>query len=113
MLKYGAVLMNDLNQLIAPATGSLTVEIDSSCQSVYIRFKHAKVHKTLSDNRRNAVLAIDLDSRGEIIGIELVGIQNLSISQIRRKLPDRLKEIDFDRARWVSAESCRSVLVPA
>ena len=48
-------------------------------------------------------LAIDVDARGEIIGIELVGIQQLTISQIRRKLPDRLKKIDFENARWVPA----------
>jgi uncharacterized protein YuzE len=85
------------------------VEIDSSCHAVYIRFKNAKVHKTLSDNRDGAVLAIDVDSKGEIIGIELVGVRQLTISQIRRTLPERLRTIDFDEARWVTAPSSQPV----
>jgi uncharacterized protein YuzE len=93
--------MNEMNQLLIPATARPTVEIDNASHSVYIRFKRAKVQKTLSDNRRHAVLTIDLDAKGEVIGIELVGIQNLTISQIRRVLPERLRGIDFDQARWV------------
>jgi uncharacterized protein YuzE len=105
--------MSDLNQILAPAVRSLTVEVDHACHSVYIRFKHTKVHKTLSDNRRNCVLAIDLDSKGQIVGIELIGIRNLTIAQIRQKLPERLKAIDFERAQWVPAGACRLEPVPA
>ena len=97
--------MSEINQLYAPVTGKVTVEIDNSCHAVYIRFKTAKVHKTLSDDRDGAVLAIDVDAKGEIIGIELVGIRQLTISQIRQKLPDRLKKIDFEEARWVTPAS--------
>jgi uncharacterized protein YuzE len=105
----------DFNQLCVPAPkgGKLTIEIDDSSHSVYIRFKTAKIHKTLSDHRDSRILAIDVDSRGDIIGIELVGIQNFSIPQIRRRLPERFKKIDFDQAQWMSAASCRSDLVPA
>jgi uncharacterized protein YuzE len=106
--------MSDLNQLHVPAPrgGKLTVEIDNSSHSVYIRFKTAKIHKTLSDDRENRVLAIDVDLRGEIIGIELVGIQDFSISQIRRRLPERLKKIDFEQAWWVPTSSCGPELIP-
>jgi uncharacterized protein YuzE len=107
--------MSDLNRLYAspPKGGKLTVEFDYSSHSVYIRFKTAKIHKTLSDGRESRVLAIDVDSRGEIIGIELVGIQDFSISQIRRRLPERFRNMDFEEALWVPTSSCRPDLVPA
>jgi hypothetical protein len=105
--------MNEINRLYAPAARSLTVEIDGSCHSVYIRFKRAKVHKTLSDDRKGAMLAIDLDARDEFVGIELVGIQSLSIAQIRRRLPEGLRKINFEQARWVPAQLCRPEAVPA
>src|ERR1700733_10879543 len=105
--------MNDLNRLFAPATAKITVEIDPASYSAYIRFKHAKIHKTLSDNRHGAILAIDVDVHGGIVGIELVGIQHLSISQIRRALPAPLREMDFENAQWIPTGSCRTNLVPA
>jgi len=96
---------DDLNRLYAPPPkgGKLTVEMDYPSHSVYIRFKTAKIHKTISDDRAGRVLAVDLDSHGEIIGIELVGVQDFSISQIRRMLPERLRKIDLDQAGLVLA----------
>ena|SRR5579872_7191016 len=93
--------MSEINRLIVPTRGTPTIEIDHAAHSVYVRFKRAKVHKTLSDNRPHEILAIDVDSNGEIIGIELVGITDLTINQIRGRLPEKLRDIDFDRARWV------------
>ena len=96
-----------LHQLLVQAAKPPTVEIDSSSRSVYIRFKTAKVHKTISDDRVGAVLAVDLDGRGQIIGIELVGIRNLTIEEIRQNVPE-LKGVNFEKARLVSAAALRS-----
>jgi uncharacterized protein YuzE len=95
--------MSDLNNIFVPAVPQ-TVEIDPSCHSVYIRFKSARVHKTVSNNKPGgSVIAVDLDSNGAVIGVELVGVREFSIATIRRHLPDRMKGMDFDRARFMPA----------
>jgi uncharacterized protein YuzE len=71
------------------------IEIDPSCHAVYIRFKTTKVHRTVSDAKRGAVMAIDLDAKGQVIGIELTGIANFSVKAIRRHLPARFKNLDL------------------
>jgi uncharacterized protein YuzE len=98
--------MSELNQLVVRAKAKPVVEIDPTCHAVYIRFSSARVQKTLSDNRQGAVLTVDLDARNQIIGIELIGVRNISIAEIRRVLPDHLKGIDLDRASWTTAASC-------
>jgi uncharacterized protein YuzE len=54
------------------------IEIDPSCHSVYVRFRTTKVHRTVSDSKRGPVMAIDLDEKGQVVGIELVGVANPS-----------------------------------
>jgi uncharacterized protein YuzE len=91
--------MNDLNCLPVPTT-SPVMEIDSSCHAAYIRFTREKVYKTLSYDTAPAIVTVDIDIRGQIVGIELVGVENISISQFRSILPENLKHLDFDDARW-------------
>lgn len=106
--------MSDLNQLFIRSSSPPTLEIDPSCHSVYIRFKTAHVHKTVSDNKPGAgVVAVDLDSRGEVIGVELIGVREFSIAAIRHSLPERMKRIDFERARFMPVAMCARETVPA
>jgi len=96
---------NDLSHLRVRAKIAPVVEIDPPSRAVYIRFSSAKVHKTIADDRREIIVAVDLDSKGQIIGIELVGVQNISIKVIRQALPTRLQSIDFESATFAPASS--------
>ena len=106
--------MSDFNSLVIRATPPQTVEIDPSCSSVYIRFKRAKVNKTLNRQSGKTIVAIDLDSNGEVIGVELVGVRNVSISALRHHLPERMKTMDFEKARFmpVTASPCSRGMQP-
>ena len=96
--------MNEINRLFVKSSSAPTVEIDPNCHSAYIRFSTQKVAKTLSQNKPNsAIMTVDLDAKGAVIGIELVGVKEFSISAIRHYLPERLKEINFERARFMPA----------
>lgn len=96
--------MSGFSGIIVNSSTPPTVEIDPSCHSVYLRFKSSKIHKTVSDNRPNhAVIAVDLDSKGEVVGVEMLGIREFSIAAIRRVLPANFRNIDFDRARFMPA----------
>ena len=97
--------MADLNRIEFRNVPVPSVELDPSCHAVYLRFRKAKVHKTVSDERPGAVVAVDLDARGEIIGCELVGITECTIRAIRRALPKPMQKIDFERARFVLAST--------
>jgi hypothetical protein len=69
----------------------------------YVRFKNAKVAKTLCDERPGIIATIDLDSKNEVIGIELLGVKQFSIQMLRRISPVDTSRVDFERAKFVQA----------
>lgn len=100
------VFMNEFEKITINAAPKV-IEIDPSCHSIYIRFKAAKVHRTISDPKPGPVVAYDLDARGRVIGIELIGVDSFSIKGIRRQLPDRFKDLDLDQAEFMPTSNLR------
>ncbi len=73
---------------------------------MYVRFKHAKVAKTVSRPSTAMMLAIDLDLKNEVIGIEAVGVKEFGIGGIQRliqKAEVKIPQYDFNKARYVAA----------
>lgn len=95
--------MSDFNGLVVPRVAPQSVEIDPSCHCAYIRFKVAKVHKTITRETAGTIVAVDLDSKGQVIGVELVGVKEFSIVAMRQFLPTPLRNMDFERARFMPA----------
>ena len=85
----------------APAT---TIEVDTQVNAVYVRFKRAAVARTVARPSSMMHLAVDLDSRGEVIGIEAVGIKEFSLSFILHKASVKAPNVDVSRARYVPAQ---------
>jgi len=106
--------MNPFRGLVVRSSAAPTVEIDPTCHSAYVRFKTARVRRTIANNGPRTVVTVDLDARGKVIGVELVGVREFSIASIRHHLPAPLKQVNLERARFVpaTAESPRA-LVPA
>jgi hypothetical protein len=98
--------MSDVDQITINDV-PMVIEIDPSCHAVYVRFRKTRVHRTVSDSKRGSIMAIDLDVKGRVVGIELVGIANFSVNAIRRRLPERFKDLDLDRAEFMPARACR------
>lgn len=96
--------MGEINTITINAKPT-SIEMDPTCHSVYIRFKTTKVERTIADMKPGPVMIIDLNAKGLVIGIELVGIREFSISAIRRRLPERFRGMDFDNTRLVQAAS--------
>ena len=82
-----------------------TIEFDLSVGAWYIRFRHSKVAKTLCDERPGVVATVDLDSKNEVIGLELIGVREFSIRQLRRISPIDMSKVDFDRSKFVHASN--------
>jgi len=55
-----------------------SLEYDESCNALYIRIKRGKVAETepISDN-----LSLDLNKKGEIIGIEILGPTQIDVKK--------------------------------
>jgi len=89
---------------IVKSSGDPTVEIDSSALSAYVRFTSKKVAKTVSVESDRAAVTVDLDERGEVVGVELVGVREFGIRQLLMHAP-RLTapRIAYSRAKYVAA----------
>lgn len=74
------------------------VEVDQNAAAFYVRFKKAKVHRTIPRMLSPMVVSIDLDEKEEVIGIEAVGVDGLSIAQILEIAKVEAPNIDFGRA---------------
>jgi uncharacterized protein YuzE len=81
-----------------------TIEVDSSVKAVYIRFKKAPVAKTIPQPGEHCRIAIDLDSNGDVIGIEAIGISQFSIHALLKMASVKAPNMDFSRAEYSSAE---------
>jgi uncharacterized protein YuzE len=99
-------------QFRAPLDRPPTIEFDSSAMAWYIRFRSAKVAKTISEDTPGCVYAIDLDADNRVIGFELLGVRHFSISAVRRITAIDTSKVDFERARFMPA-ACRPSEVPA
>lgn len=80
-----------------------TVEIDTAARAAYVRFSNQKVAKTISDDRPGVVVAIDLDARGKVVGVELIGVRNFSIETLLKGTPVKVSKANLSRVRYVEA----------
>jgi hypothetical protein len=86
------------------------IECDSTVRAWYVRFRQTKVAKTVSEDKPGYIAAIDLDADNEVVGIELIGVKEFSISWLRRAAPVDVSKIDFERATFVPATAARDVV---
>jgi uncharacterized protein YuzE len=81
-----------------------TVEVDHQSESVYVRFKKAAVAKTIPIECKTMHLAVDLDAKGEVIGIEAVGVREFSLQAILEKAAGSVPPMDFSRTYYVPTD---------
>src|SRR5438105_4812080 len=73
----------------------------------YVRFKNAKVARTVSEDAPGYIYAMDFDSHGDMIGFELLGPRQFSFEMLL-KLPEvDFSGTDFSRATFVTTLSRR------
>ena len=84
-------------------TISPTIEFDHRVDAWYVRFRNTKVARTISEERPGVVAAVDLDSRNQVVGLELIGVREFSIQLLRKISPVDTSKINFEKARFVQA----------
>ena len=81
------------------------VEVDGQACAFYVRFKSGvKVARTIARRVTGMHLAVDVDDRGEVIGVEVVGCRELVIRSVLQKADVRAPNVDFSKARIVQSE---------
>lgn len=79
------------------------VEVDTEAQAVYVRFRRAKVARTIDRGGETVHIAIDLDAKGEVIGIELIGTHQFNIEIMLKQARVEAPQEAVARTRYVSA----------
>jgi uncharacterized protein YuzE len=95
---------NQFNELIIPITETPVVEIDTEATAAYIRLRQTAVARTEPFGSERALIMLDFDEEGNVIGIEVVGQQEFSIRELIKLVPVRATESILDRTRYVSAK---------
>ena len=81
-----------------------TVEIDTEASAAYVRFKQAKVARTVRHGAKWPIVTFDLDARGEVVGIEFVGVKKFNLGYLLQRLPMKASQRTIARTTYVSAD---------
>lgn len=79
------------------------VELDADAGAVYVRFKRARVARTVARPARTMHLAVDLDIKGQVIGIEAVGFDEFRLGRLLRMADVTAPDVDLSEARFRTA----------
>ncbi|MBA3543939.1 MAG: DUF2283 domain-containing protein [Chthoniobacterales bacterium] len=85
------------------ATRTPVVEVDTEATAAYVRFSRAKVARTVPFSGKHNLAMIDLDQKGQVIGIEFIGQKDFSIRELLRDTPVELSDAALNRTRYVTA----------
>ena len=85
------------------------VECDSQACAAYIRFSRNSVDRTEVITTEGAIATMDIDSSGEVVGIELIGVTEFSIEALAKISGIELSKSNIRQAQYVptsSSEKC-------
>ncbi len=100
---------NSKPKFVARLTAAPQVEIDRECAGVYVRLKKSgKAVRTVVQNEWPHV-AVDLDARGEVLGVEALGVKEFTIAPLLRMAGVAVAPAVLGRARYLAARE----LIPA
>ena len=79
------------------------VEIDTEARAAYVRFKRTVVARTESLDRPNIIVTVDFDRENDVVGVELIGVDDFSVHKLLKAAKVTAENADLDRARYVGA----------
>ncbi|MGD0745607.1 MAG: DUF2283 domain-containing protein [Verrucomicrobiota bacterium] len=97
-------MKTEQHRFIVKGTNPPVIEVDSQARAVYVRFKRAAVAKTIPQESEHMLVAVDLDSRGEVVGIEAVGLQCFTLHALLKMASVKVPNMDFSRAQYTPTE---------
>ena len=91
--------------LVLKSQRAVTVEIDTEAAAAYVRFKRARIVKTVRHSAKWPIVTIDLDARNEVVGVEFVGVKRFDLRYLLKHVPLKAPPEVIARASYVSAEA--------
>lgn len=85
-------------------TAPPVVEIDTEATAAYVRLRAGMVARTKPFESGQRLVTLDLDSEGQVIGIEVVGQHEFSIRELLKSLPVRASDTVLNQTRYVTAD---------
>lgn len=95
--------MSQRDVIQIPVNSAPVIEFDSQAMAWYIRFSRKKVAKTVSEDKPGKMVVIDFDSAGQVVGVELLGVREFSLSLFGRLTGIDPAKINLEKTRFVSA----------
>ena len=86
------------------------IDFDSDVGAVYVYYKNRST-KVAETQSLSDYVNIDFDSKGELIGIEVIGISQISLKEIQNKVSRFIKIKDLDQAEITSNKSEKPIQV--
>ncbi len=77
------VMKTKLHSIRFRHCASPVVEFDPAAEAWYIRMGTGSVARTIELNTQSVTATCDLDAAGNVIGLELIGVKEFSIRQLR------------------------------
>jgi uncharacterized protein YuzE len=96
--------MTQRNIIKVPAKRPPVVELDSDAHAAYVRFSHHRVKQTKVVTEDECIITIDLDMKGDVLGVELVGVKEFNISWLLKMAGITAPKLMLDRASYVPAK---------
>jgi uncharacterized protein YuzE len=96
--------MSPRNIIHVPAQHPPTVELDSDAHAAYVRFSKNRVKETRVITEDKCIVTIDLDARGDVVGVELVGVQEFNVGRLLELAKITAPKSMLDRASYVPAK---------
>ncbi|HXB02317.1 MAG TPA: DUF2283 domain-containing protein [Opitutaceae bacterium] len=75
-------MKTETNHITVSSAVTPIIEVDHEAGAVYVRFKQGKVARTIVRPCTTMHIAVDLDAKGGLLGIEAVGMRQIVITQI-------------------------------
>lgn len=85
--------MKETKAIRASGKKAPVITFDSETKAVYVKFSNNKAAKTIEGSDGNAIVAVDVDARGNAIGVELIGIKAFTIAKTVKILSKRIKDL--------------------
>ena len=75
----------------------LRLTFDTEVGAAYLHVRKAKIHRTVERMNKKGFATIDLDSEGEVIGIEVVGWKSFDLQEIAKIAGIRPSKVDWSK----------------
>lgn len=93
---------------VGKLTEAPTVEVDTEAGAAYIRFRKGKVAKTVVQQGGMPLVTIDLDKAGNVLGVEIVGVEEFTLGVLLEKVPFvQISQVEAGEVRYVRARSLK------